>query len=508
MTSAASPPLRGRFATVDEAMDAAADQFGDREAYVDGDRRCTFGEWIAAADTAAADLVAAGVRPGDVVAITLPPSLDYAIAYAAVVRAGAVATGLNTRLGPREVDAIVERSQPAVVISEPPVGDARSGLGDRRPRRSPDDPAVIIWTSGTTGRPKGAWFDHRGLEAAVATAGVMAAPFDRRLVATPFAHAGYMAKLWEQLAWGITVVITPQPWSVDEMVRLLESERITVVGGVPTQWAKVVDHPAVATADLSSLRLCLSATAPAPPELVKRMRERLGCSVVVRYAMTESPSITGTEPGDAPEVLYRSVGRPQRGVEVELRDDEGRAVADGDVGRVHVRSACAMRGYWRDETSTAEAFTGDGWLRSTDLGRLDRDGNLVLVGRVSDMYIRGGYNVHPLEVEHVLAEHPAVAEVSVVGVPAPVIGEKGVAFVVPAAGAAPPSVVELRSWCGERLADYKAPDDVVIVDALPVTSMMKVDKAALAATALARDARLGTVRSPGQVDAGWDIRPK
>ena len=167
-----------------------------------------------------------------------------------------------------------------------------------------------------------------------------------------------------------------------------------------------------------------------------------------------------------------------------------------------------MRGYWRDETSTAEAFTGDGWLRSTDLGRLDRDGNLVLVGRVSDMYIRGGYNVHPLEVEHVLAEHPAVAQVSVVGVPAHVIGEKGVAFVVPAAGAAPPSAVELRSWCGERLADYKAPDDVVIVDALPVTSMMKVDKAALAATALARDAGLGTGRSPGQVDAGWDIRPK
>lgn len=499
-----APPLVGSFATVDEVMDAAAEQFADREAYVDGDERITFGEWISAADALASGLVERGVRPGDVVALMLPSSIDFAIAYAAIVRAGAVVTALNPRLGEREVTAILDRCRPVLVIrdealglpsvpanipvwartdlhvtgpgtvadgAEPQIGGGDPG-GDR-PLQRPDGPVVIIWTSGTTGLPKGAWFDHRGLKAAVATAGVMAAPFDRRLVPTPFAHAGYLAKLWEQLAWGITVVIGAQPWSADAMLRQLRDERITVAGGVPTQWAKVVELPGIEAADLSSLRLALSATAPAPPELVERMTERLGCPVVVRYAMTESPSITGTEPGERPEVLFRSVGRPQDGVEVELRD------LDGDVGRVHVRSAGAMRGYWDDEASTADALTDDGWIRSTDLGRFDADGNLVLVGRAGDMYIRGGFNVHPLEVEHVLAEHPGVAGAAVLGKPTEVIGEIGVAFVVPTDPASPPSLDDLRAWVRDRLADYKAPDDVVVVDALPLTPMLKVDKAAL-----------------------------
>ena len=498
MTAAALPPLRGTFSTVDEAMDAAVEQFGDREAYVEGGHRCTFAEWIGAADALAANLVARGVQPGQVVALMLPPSIDYAVAYAAVVRAGAVATGLNTRLGTREVHAIIERCEPALVVRDEDLGLpavrastpvlARSeltslvsgpGVGADRPSMERTDPVAIIWTSGTTGLPKGAWFDHRALEAAVATAGVMAAPFDRRLVPTPFAHAGYMAKLWEQLAWGITVVMTPSPWTAEDTIRLIAAERITVAGGVPTQWAKIVEHPALDSVDISNLRLCISATAPAPPELVERIQYRLGCPVVVRYSMTESPSVTGTEPGEAPDVLYRTVGKPQVGVELELRDDEGRWVPNGEVGRVHIRSKCSMRGYWKDEERTAEALTPDGWLRSGDLGRLDAQGNLVLAGRTSDVYIRGGYNVYPLEVEQVLDEHPAVAQASVVGVPAPVIGEIGVAFIVPAHPASPPTCQELQDWCRERLADYKAPDEIIVVESLPLTAMLKVDKAAL-----------------------------
>ena len=278
--------------------------------------------------------------------------------------------------------------------------------------------------------PKGAWFDHDNLRAAVDSAGVMSAPFDRRLVTTPFAHAGYMAKLWEQLAWATTLVICPTPWSAADMVRLIGAEGITVAGGVPTQWAKVLEQPGLADTDVSRLRLCVAATAPAPPELVERVTLELGCPLVVRYTMTESPSITGTEPGDDPEVLFRTVGRPQDGVELELRDEVGEPVAGGEVGRVHVSGACVMRGYWRDPELTAEAILDGGWLRSSDLGRIDPAGNLVLVGRAGDMYIRGGYNVYPLEIENVLAEHPAVDQVSVIGVPAPVIGEIGVAFVV------------------------------------------------------------------------------
>ena len=307
----------------------------------------------------------------------------------------------------------------------------------------------------------------------------MAAPFDRRLVPTPFAHAGYMAKLWEQLAWGMTIVISPTPWTAADMVGLLGAERITVAGGVPTQWAKLLEEPGLDTIETGGLRIGVVATAPAPPELVERVTARLGCSLVVRYAMTESPSITGTEPGDPPDVSYRTVGRPQPGVTVELRDEAGAPVGAGEVGRVHVRSAGMMRGYWNAPELTADALGADGWLRSGDLGHLDPNGNLVLVGRVGDLYIRGGYNVYPLEVEHVLAEHPAVTEAAVLGVAAPVIGEIGVAFVVPVAGCEAPSLDELRAWCGARLADYKAPDRMVVLDALPRTPMAKVDKEAL-----------------------------
>ncbi len=478
------PPLVGEFATVAEAFEAAAVQFADRTAYVDGGSgdRWTFAEWFQRSDALAGDLVASGVAPGDVVAITLGSGFDYAVAYGAVMLAGGVATGINPRLGRREIAAILERSEPKRVLGDiEDIARTRGAraLGARRPTRHSDDPAVIIWTSGTTGIPKGAWFDHLGLRAAVASAGVMSAPFDVKLVATPFSHAGYMAKLWDQLAWATTAVVSPTPWRSQDMLRLLIDERITVAGGVPTQWAKLLERPDVAAADLSHVRVGLVATAPAPPELIERVAETIGCPLVVRYAMTESPSITGTEPDDPAEAQFRTVGRPQKGMAVEIVDAEGRVLAPGEIGHVRVSGSCVMRGYWRDAALTATVLSADGRLMSSDLGLLRSDGNLVLVGRSSDMYIRGGYNVYPLEVENVLVEHPAIEHAAVVGASASVIGEIGVAFIVVAAGAQPPSLADIRVWVGERLADYKAPDRLEVLDMLPLTAMMKVDKAAL-----------------------------
>ncbi len=497
-----SPPLGepDSYATVTAALDAAAARFGGREAYVGPDGRISFAEWAAASDALAGALAARGVGPGDVVALMLPSSVDYAICYAAAARLGAVTTGLNTRLGAREVTGILERCRPALVIRDiaaelpaVPTGLpvlARSelaalrrhpGLGCDRPVVAPADPVVIIWTSGTTGLPKGAWFDHRNLAAAVASAGVMSRPFDRRLVATPFAHAGYMAKIVDQLAWGTTMVISPVPWSAAGMAGILHDERITVAGAVPTQWAKLLELPDAerTVRAVATLRLGLAATAPAAPELVERVVTRLGVPLVVRYAMTESPSICGTEPDDPPDVQFRTVGRPQAGIRIALRDDAGCDVATGEVGRVWVRGDTVMRGYWNDPEQTAAVLRGDGWLVSGDFGSLDADGNLRLRGRASDLYIRGGYNVYPLEVENVLAEHPRVRRAAVVGAPAPVIGEIGVAFVEPTDPASPPALAELRAWVRGRLADYKAPDRLEGVEALPLTSMLKVDTAAL-----------------------------
>jgi acyl-CoA synthetase (AMP-forming)/AMP-acid ligase II len=493
-----TPPLNGIFGTVDEVLDAASVQHGAREAYVDGRERLTFSAWRRAADGLAATLVDRGVRPGDVVALYLRSSIDYAISYAAIALAGGVATGISTRLGPREVGSILARTQPALVVQDGSLGDPGAmgpapvlerrdleqtyiapGLGTDRPAREATDAVTVIWTSGTTGEPKGAWFDHRNLAAAVLTAGVMSAPYDRRLSSTPFPHAGYMAKLWDQLAWGSTIVISPTPWSAASMRDLMVAERITVAGGVPTQWAKLLELPDLDRADFSHLRLCLAATAPASPELIEQVTSRLSCPMIVRYAMTESPSITGTDPADPPQVLYRTVGRPQAGTELSLVGEDNGEVGRGDVGRVRVKGPCVMRGYWNDPEQTAGALGPDGWLTSSDLGLIDADGNLVLVGRATDLYIRGGYNVYPLEVEHALSEHPGVGQAAVIGVPAPVIGEIGVAFVVPADGEKTPTIEELQAWIRERLADYKAPDRMVLVDELPLTGMMKVDKRAL-----------------------------
>jgi acyl-CoA synthetase (AMP-forming)/AMP-acid ligase II len=277
-----------------------------------------------------------------------------------------------------------------------------------------------------------------------------------------------MFKLWDQLVWGSALVVPPTPWSAQGMFDVLRAERVTVAGAVPTQWAKLLDVEGVSPEALPHLRIGVAATAPAPPELVRRVAERIGVPLVVRYAMTECPTISGTEPTDAADVQFRTVGRPATGMEV-------RVGSDGDI---EVSGPCVMRGYWRNAELTAEVLR-DGWLRTGDIGELGDDGNLTLVGRRGDMYIRGGYNVHPGEVERTLAAHPGVKQAAVVGRSAPVIGEIGVAFVVPVDGSAPPTLAELRTHVAGQLADYKAPDELLIVDELPVTAMLKPDRLAL-----------------------------
>jgi acyl-CoA synthetase (AMP-forming)/AMP-acid ligase II len=493
-------------------MDAVAVALGDREAYVDGDQRVTFGEWLARADLLAAEFARRGVRRGDVVALMLPPSIDYAVCYAAAAKAGAITTGLNTRVGRREVDAILGQCSPALVVRDAslelpdvPAGTpvlarselaaicadlagaaaAREALAAVRAQCVPADIVTIMWTSGTTGLPKGACFDHENLRAISAAAGAMCAPGDRRLGALPFAHAGYMGRLWDQLEKGITLVICSPGLPPADMLRLVAAERITVFGAVPTQWERLLRLPDVDDVDLSHVRVGTSASAPNRPEVVKEIAERLGFPVIVRYAMTESPTISGTEPDDPPDVQFRTVGRPQHGMEVSVSAGGGRA-EPGEVGQIRVRGGCVMRGYWNAPELTEKAFDAEGWLVSGDLGQLREDGNLAIVGRATDMYIRGGYNIYPAEVEAVLALHPKVASVSVVGVPAPRIGEIGVAFVVPADQGNPPTLEELRETVRIELSDYKAPDQLEIVDRLPANAMMKVDKNALRVLASTR----------------------
>jgi acyl-CoA synthetase (AMP-forming)/AMP-acid ligase II len=511
--------IEGDFETVVDVLRAAAVVNADVEAYVEPEtessarRHLTFAEWDRTADGVAALFARHGVTRGSVVCLLLPSSIDYMVCYAAATRLGAITSGVNLRLGAHEVRSILDRSLPALTViddgARPPDGPTgpvlrRSVAVDAATGPSPtdhpvlqgSDPVAVVWTSGTTGLPKGAVFDHRNLAAVAAGADALSVVGDRRLSPLPFAHVGSMTRTWDEIAHGVTTVITPTPWRAADAIRIMDEERITVAQGVPTQWALVLAHPDIAQADLSSLRIAGTGASRVPAELVAGMRERLDVPVVVRYTSTEASLGTGTVPGDPDEVVATTVGRPVSGVSLAVADDRGRPVPTGTVGTVRLRSPAVMRGYWGgpptgpgaagltyDAGSTAVVLAEDGWLTTGDFGHLDDDGYLHLVGRANELYIRGGYNVYPAEVEGVLGCHPAVAQVAVVGSPDPVLGEIGVAFVVPVVGGQRDEealLSELRATAGATLADYKAPDRVVVADGLPLTSMMKVDKRSLA----------------------------
>lgn len=492
-------------ATLLDLFDLVVEHHADAEAMVectgvDADgvahtRRVSFGDLAAAADALAGEFMADGVRPGDVVAIGLPSGIDYAVAHHAALRAGAIATGINPRLGANERAHILAATEPARVI-DVPLGDvdALAAVGDPARRRvtiSATDPVCIVWTGGTTGVPKGAVFDHTCQATMAAAAGPLSAMGDRRLSPLPFAHVGTMTRLWDEWSHLITTVVTPTPWTPAAAAALLVSESVTVCQGVPTQYALLCDHLdaiGIGAGHLGHLRIAGIGGSRIPPDLVLRIEATLGAPVVARYASTESCVATGTTPGDPVEVVCTTVGRPTGPVEIRIADEVGSPLTTGDdqVGRVCVRSRATMRGYVPSVANDpgsipASPIDADGWLDTGDLGWVGTDGNLRLVGRTTEMYIRGGYNIYPAEVENVLASLDGVASVAVVGATAPGsrLGEIGIAFIVPTATSASPSTDDVRHHVSHHVATYKAPDIVVTVDELPLTALGKVDKLAL-----------------------------
>ena len=450
-----------------DVLRSAAETNGQVEAYVepavpgspgvvvagaDGRRRLTFGQWDAAADGVASLLADEGVSEGDVVCLLLPSSIDYAVCYQAATRLGAVTSGVNLRLGPTEMASITARTRPTVtvvdtdavpkaslpshsgrLVTRARLAEAAGHSRPHLPALDPGDPVAIVWTSGSTGVPKGAVFDHRNLAAVAAGTDVLSQPGDRRLSPLPFAHVGYMTRPWDEIAHGVTTVIAPQPWTAATAIALMVEERITVGQGVPTQWALMLAHPDLAKADLSHLRIAGTGAARVPPELVAEMRERLGCPIVVRYTSTESSLGTGTRPDDPDDVVATTVGRPVPGVELEIAGDDGVVPAAGQVGRVRLRSGAVMRGYVGDcmdgglvdPKATAAVLDDRGWITTGDLGWLGPDGNLRLVGRTAEMYIRGGYNVYPAEIEAVLGATRGWARWRSSGCPTPCSARSG-----------------------------------------------------------------------------------
>jgi acyl-CoA synthetase (AMP-forming)/AMP-acid ligase II len=531
--------------TIPHLLAADAERFANDEAIVDGDVRLTFAQLWDAARRAATAYVAAGVQPGDRVAIWAPNMWEWPVALVGLHAAGAVVVPLNTRYKGTEAAYILGKSRARLLVTvDGFLGSDYVGMLDGqdlphldrivvlRPERSTstgedaettvvtwddflaagdpsgrggasdldaeidqrmaaltsDDLSDIMFTSGTTGAPKGVMCTHgQSLRAFAEWARLVGLQRgDRYLVISPFFHSfGYKAGLVASLVAGATVV--PQAvFDVLTAMRNVAEHRITTLPGPPAIYQTILNHPALAEFDLSSLRLAVTGAAPVPVPLVERMKDDLGFeTVLTAYGLTEATGFaTACRATDDAETISRTSGRAIDGVEVQVVADDGTPLPAGEAGEILIRGYNVMTGYFEDPEQTAAAIDRDGWLHTGDVGVLDDRGYLDITDRKKDMFIVGGFNAYPAEIESLLSAHEAVAQVAVVGVPDERLGEVGMAFVVPATGH---TVVpdELIAWARERMANYKAPAHVRVVDSLPLNPSGKVLKYELRATASA-----------------------
>ncbi|MFL6158759.1 MAG: FadD3 family acyl-CoA ligase [Marmoricola sp.] len=504
--------------TLPAALRAAAERFGDATAVVDGDRRLSFGELLDQVRATAAGYLAEGLQPGDRVCVWGPNSTDWMVAGLAASYAGGTLVPVNSRYTGHEVADIVDRTGAALVLvangflgrdqvselraaSDLPSVRAVIDLGELHQLRllgegipaaevearadavSPDDVADILFTSGTTGRAKGAMSAHRqtiAVSDAWASIGGVSSE-DRYLVVNPFFHSfGYKIGIVVGLLTGATLYPVAT-FDLDATMATIEREKITVLPGAPTIFTSLLDAPTRGDFDLSSLRLSITGAAVVPVVLIERMRapapEGLGIDdVYTAFGMTEAVVVTMCREGDADELVATTCGRAVPGVEVRIAEVGGNSpLPAGTEGELLVRGSIVMLGYLDDPAATAEAIDDDGWLHTGDIGKVDAAGNLRITDRIKDMYISGGFNVYPAEIEQALARHEAIADVAVIGVPDDRMGEVGKAFVVRRAGAALDADAVV-AFARERLANYKAPRLVEFVDVLPRNASGKVLK--------------------------------
>ncbi|MBT2450036.1 FadD3 family acyl-CoA ligase [Streptomyces sp. ISL-43] len=500
----------------------AAAAYGEFEALADGEVRWTFARLAAEIAAAARAAVAHGIRPGDRVAIWAPNSRRWITAALGAVGVGAVLVPVNTRYKPAEAADIIRRSGARVLFTERGFlgtdyardlhasgeelgaltstvilrggpGDATGAPGtgaydatgweaylragesvpeEERAARAaavrPDDLSDILYTSGTTGRSKGVMTTHgQTLRLYASWSGLVGLrPGDRYLLVNPFFHTfGYKAGVLACLLRGVTM-LPEAVYDTDRVLRRMAAERVTCLMGPPTVFHGLIRHPDRAAYDLSALRLAGTGAASVPTSLVEEIRTELGApEVFTAYGLTESGGVVSVCPTDADaRTLAHTVGLPLPGTEVRITDPLGAVLAAGEPGEVQVRGYHVTPGYLDDPASTAEAVLPGGWLRTGDIGVLDGRGYLAITDRLKDMYVVGGFNAYPAEVENVLLTHPAITDAAVVGAPDERLGEVGVAYVVTTG---PVASDELTAWTRERLANFKVPRRFVRVDGLP-----------------------------------------
>jgi acyl-CoA synthetase (AMP-forming)/AMP-acid ligase II len=467
--------------TIPEMVLSAGERFGAAEAIVDGQRRLTFTELTDRVRRAAGAFASAGIDKGDRVGIWAPNSADWVIAAFGLLTAGGVVVPVNTRFKTHEAGDIIRRSGAKAVLVDKgflgqeftvpagiPAIDVKSDFLDsgqpfeREVRGS--DIADIIYTSGTTGRPKGVMMSHAQNLRSYAEWCDLAdlREGDRYLAVNPFFHTfGYKAGCIASLIRGATIIPVPV-FSADRVLDLIERERITMLPGPPTLYHSLLSAPGAR--ELSSLRAAVTGAADIPVELIRRVRTELPFqSIMTGYGLTEAGTVTASRRGDSFEDIATTAGTPCDGIEVAIGDD----------GEVLVRGYSVMKGYLDDPEATAAAIDEQGWLHTGDLGTLDNANRLRIAGRKKDMFIVGGFNAYPAEIEGFLLEHPAVAQAAVIGVPDERLGQVGKAFAVPKSSV---TAEDLIDWCRNRMAGFKVPRFVEFLDELPLNATGKVMK--------------------------------
>ena len=467
--------------TIPQLALSAADRFGTAEAVVDGDRRWSFTELTDRVRRAAGAFAAAGIDKGDRAAIWAPNSAEWIVAALGLLTAGGALVPVNTRFKADEAADVITRSGAKALLVQKgflgaeypappgvPVYDLKSDFlsrGDPFERTvAGTDIADIIYTSGTTGRPKGVMMNHRQTLRLYAEWCDLAdlREGDRYLMVNPYFHTfGLKAGIVASLIRGATMIPVPV-FDVDTVVDLVETERVTMLPGAPTLYHSLLEYRG--SRDLSSLRAAVTGAADIPVDLVRRIREDLPFqSIMTGYGLTEAGTATASRPGDTFEQIATTAGSACDGIELRIAED----------GEILIRGYSVMQGYLDDPDVTAAAIDPDGWLHTGDLGSLDEAGRLKVIGRKKDMFIVGGFNAYPAEIEEFLLEHPAVAQAAVIGVPDDRLGQVGKAFVVTRA---PLTEADLLAWCKQRMAGYKAPRSAVFLDELPLNATGKVMK--------------------------------
>ncbi len=454
-------------------------------------------------DEVSGALLQRGLLEGSIILLSLPTSIEYLIIYIAASKIGVITAGVNPRFRASERKSICEITEPDLIIATSELSDGipkdlsveiteitenteklLAGLRSdsfqpKKLEENLDRAVCICFTSGSTGIPKGALFTNKELLAIqkMDTEGVWGSG-GHLVPSTAFAHVGSMTKLPWQLSKGVTLHVLDR-WKAEKVMGLIETHRISAIAGVSAQIALLLKVENFENYDLSCVRAIVAGGGPSPPSLVIRAKNNFNAPYSIRYSSTESGGIglaTSLE-ASVEESLY-TIGKPRPGVQAKILDEDGNLVENGEVGELFLKTPSSMNSYWHDSKNTKK-FLVDGWLKTEDLARKDEEGLFRLAGRTNEMFVRGGYNVYPQEVESVLSTHPKIEQMVLIPKPHDTLGQTGVAFVVPSQSEENPTLEDLIEFGKDKLAKYKLPEEISIISELPLKNGFKIDRSSL-----------------------------